>query len=198
MVGSIDIKRLNMEELLGVVNIYPWYAGAHMELCSRLAASGGLGAGQLSQAALYVSSRRLLSDLMRRKADYSDSQAGELLRRMNEPAAPEAPEAPAEVAPAEAARRIFVVGGDYFSSTQYKEVRHADDNIFSGFATSERDDVPAEAPEEAFDFCTETLAEIYAEQGYLDEAKQIYSKLSLRYPEKSVYFAALIEKLDKN
>ena len=79
-----------------------------------------------------------------------------------------------------------------------EEVRHADDNIFSGFATSERDDVPAEAPEEAFDFCTETLAEIYAEQGYLDEAKQIYSKLSLRYPEKSVYFAALIEKLDKN
>lgn len=200
MVGSIDIKRLNMEELLGVVNIYPWYAGAHMELCSRMAASGGLSGQQLSQAALYVGSRRLLSALMRRKADYSDSQAGELLRRVNEPAAPEEPEAeaPAEMAPAEAARRIFVVGGDYFSSSQYKEVRHDDDNIFSGFATSEREDVPSEMPEEVFDFCTETLAEIYAEQGYLDEAKQIYSKLSLRYPEKSVYFAALIEKLDKN
>jgi hypothetical protein len=200
MVGSIDIKRLNMEELLGVVNIYPWYAGAHMELCSRMAASGGLSGQQLSQAALYVGSRRLLSALMRRKADYSDSQAGELLRRVNEPAAPKEPEAesPAEMAPAEAARRIFVVGGDYFSSSQYKEVRHDDDNIFSGFATSEREDVPSEMPEEVFDFCTETLAEIYAEQGYLDEAKQIYSKLSLRYPEKSVYFAALIEKLDKN
>ena len=49
-----------------------------------------------------------------------------------------------------------------------------------------------------FDFCTETLAQIYAEQGYNEQAKQIYSKLSLRYPEKSVYFASLIEKLDKN
>ena len=172
-----------------------------MELCSRMAASGNLGERQLSQAALYVGSRRLLSELLRRKADYSDSQAGELLRRVNEPAPIVEEKASAPVAaeaPAEAARRIFVVGGDYFTSTQYKEVRHADDNIFSGFATSEREDLLAEEPEEGFDFCTETLAEIYAEQGYIDEAKQIYSKLSLRYPEKSVYFAALIEKLDKN
>ena len=94
--------------------------------------------------------------------------------------------------------RIFVVGGDYFSTAQYKEVRREDDAIFSRFATSEREDVPMDQPEETFDFCTETLAEIYAEQGYLDEAKEIYSKLSLRYPEKSIYFASLIEKLDKN
>ena len=201
MVRSIDIKRLNMEELLGVVNIYPWYAGAHMELCSRMAASGGISDQQLKVAALYMGSRRLLSDLLRRKADYSDSQAGELLKRMNAPAAaqPQAdPEPAVHEAPVDAARRIFVVGGDYFTSSQYKEVRHADDNIFSGFATSDREDLLAEEPEEGFDFCTETLAEIYAEQGYIDEAKQIYSKLSLRYPEKSVYFAALIEKLDKN
>ena len=46
------------------------------------------------------------------------------------------------------------------------------------------------------DFCTETLAEIYAEQGYYDRARDIYSKLLLAYPEKNTYFAALIEKLD--
>ena len=45
------------------------------------------------------------------------------------------------------------------------------------------------------DFCTETLAEIYAEQGYPEEARRIYSKLILFYPEKSAYFASLIEKL---
>ncbi len=196
MVGSIDIKRLNMEELLGVVNIYPWYAGARMELCRRLSAAGTVSEQQLSQAALYVNSRRLLSEMMRRKSDYSDSQAGELLKRASEPAP--VVEQPEEEPVQDIARRIFVVGGDYFTSSQYKEVRHADDNIFSGFATSEREDLQAEEPEEGFDFCTETLAEIYAEQGYLDEAKQIYSKLSLRNPEKSVYFAALIEKLDKN
>ncbi|MBR4827180.1 MAG: hypothetical protein IKZ91_04795 [Bacteroidales bacterium] len=199
MVGqSIDIHRLNLEELMGVISIYPWYAGARCELCARMAKAGTLSDQQLQQAAPYVSSRRILSDLVRqsRAADYSDSEVSNLLKGMMapEPAPAEQP----EETPQEFARRIFVVGGDYFSSSQYKAVRHEDDNIFSGFASSEREDLPAEMPEESFDLCTETLAQIYAEQGYYEEAKQIYSKLSLRYPEKSVYFAALIEKLDKN
>jgi hypothetical protein len=46
-------------------------------------------------------------------------------------------------------------------------------------------------------FYTETLAQIYAEQGYYDQSKEIYSKLILAYPEKSAYFAALIQELDK-
>ena len=45
------------------------------------------------------------------------------------------------------------------------------------------------------DFCTETLAQIYAEQGYYDQAKRIYSRLLLKNPEKNAYFAALIEKI---
>ena len=44
-------------------------------------------------------------------------------------------------------------------------------------------------------YFTETLARIYAEQGYCQQAKEIYSKLILAYPEKNAYFAALIEKL---
>ncbi len=201
MVGSIDIKRLNMEELLGVVSIYPWYAGARMELCRRMSGAGTLSRQQISQAALYVGSRRLLSELLRagRRSDYSDKAIGEMLKRVTEAEAaaaePESSLEPQETAQTEA-RRIFVVGGDYFSSSQYKEVRHADDNIYSAFATSEREDLNGELPEESFDLCTETLAQIYTEQGYTEEAKQIYSKLSLRYPEKSVYFASLIEKLD--
>ena len=223
MVRAINIRNLNLDELMGVVSIYPWYAGARKELCARMAAAGTLSEQQLSEAALYVGSRRLLADLVNsgRTARYSDSEVSRLLHNVMSgvaqraaaaepearaetplqtapPAAPEpAPEAESEaLSAAEAARRIFVVGGDYFSTSQYKEVRHADDNIYSGFATSEREDLPGELPEESFDFCTETLAQIYAEQGYTEEAKQIYSKLSLRYPEKSVYFAALIEKLD--
>ena len=38
------------------------------------------------------------------------------------------------------------------------------------------------------------LAQIYAEQGYYDQAKRIYSRLLLKNPEKNAYFAALIEK----
>ena len=47
----------------------------------------------------------------------------------------------------------------------------------------------------SLEFVTETLAQIYASQGYFSQAKEIYEKLILAYPEKSAYFAALIEKL---
>jgi tetratricopeptide (TPR) repeat protein len=45
------------------------------------------------------------------------------------------------------------------------------------------------------DFVTETLASIYAQQGYYKKAVQIFEKLSIKYPEKSTYFATQIEKI---
>ncbi|HPA36251.1 MAG TPA: hypothetical protein PLA16_07780 [Chitinophagales bacterium] len=47
------------------------------------------------------------------------------------------------------------------------------------------------------DMMTETLAKIYTKQGKTDKALEIYNALLLKFPEKSAYFAGLIEKLQK-
>ena len=43
---------------------------------------------------------------------------------------------------------------------------------------------------------TETLAAIYFQQKNYEKAQQAYQKLSLKYPEKSVYFAARIKEIE--
>ena len=47
------------------------------------------------------------------------------------------------------------------------------------------------------DMMTETLARIYEKQGKKDKALEIYNILLLKFPEKSAYFAGLIEKIEK-
>jgi len=186
---SIDIHNLNMEELNGVVSLYPWYGAARKELCVRMARMGSLTESLASESALYLGSRRMVALLLRGNdsSDYSDPSF--------RPSSESESDRP----------RIFVVGGDYFSQSQYDAVKRADDGVFSGFAVSRPATTVADSGSEAVgedrkedDFYTETLAKIYLEQDYPDMATEIYSKLSLRYPEKSVYFAALIDEINKN
>jgi hypothetical protein len=46
-------------------------------------------------------------------------------------------------------------------------------------------------------FATETLAELYVKQERLEKAIKIYEQLSLKNPEKSIYFAGIIDTLKK-
>ena len=192
--GYIDIRKLNLDELVGVVNLYPWFGGARRELCERMNRMGGDGWGgsQYAEAAMYVSSRGKMADLMRsgRKNDWTDADMEEILKSYISEKEDQDDTA--------SQRRVHVVGGDYFSQDDYDRVRRSEDKVFSRYAAKAKQEKSyVEVKETEFDLYTETLAQIYLDQGYPEQAKDIYSKLLLANPEKNAYFAALIQKIDE-
>ncbi len=199
MSGYIDIKKLTLDELAGVVNLYPWFGGARKELCERMGSMGGNGWGeaQYADAAIYIGSRRKLSDMMRasRSIDWTDADVERLLKSYI------AENEQVEVKNEEKSgkRKVYAGVGDYFSQDDYDQVRKVDDNVFSRYAAKARQGKTSQEDAGAIDFdiYTETLAEIYLDQGYPEQAKRIYSKLILAYPEKNAYFAALIQKIEE-
>ncbi len=196
MVASeyIDLGKLTLDELAGIVNLYPWFGAARMELCRRMAKLGGdaWGDEQYAAQAMYICDRGALARMLRStktRADYSDAEVESILQSYME----------ADSAAAEEGREhsVKVVGGDYFSQAQYDDVRRSSDSIFARFAGKEqpKEDGGDDEADIAGRFATETLARIFAEQGLTEQAKRIYSRLILDIPEKSAYFASLIDEL---
>lgn len=98
--------------------------------------------------------------------------------------------------------KIVVVGGDYFSKDDFAQLneqeRVAEIRLGAPADNVERESAVAEShlPDfDSLDFVTETLAKIYADQGYYDKAIEVYAKLILLYPEKSTYFATLVNEI---
>ncbi|GAB5539502.1 MAG: tetratricopeptide repeat protein [Salibacteraceae bacterium] len=89
-------------------------------------------------------------------------------------------------------------------------VREVHESIIDHFLEKEDEIVPKRAEffsparaakaslEDNTEIVSETLARVYAAQGSFDKAISTYEKLSLLHPEKSSYFAALIQKLNND
>lgn len=117
-------------------------------------------------------------------------------------------------------QRVVFAGGDYFSRIELETLKLDREKPLDKFIVEkpsllranttpspkadspfvkEGDHSPAEIDtSEMFEdagFYTETLAKIYTEQGFYKRALDVYAKLILLYPEKSVYFASLVKEL---
>ncbi len=104
--------------------------------------------------------------------------------------------------------------GEFFDINNYadKTVMDADSSLISKFIKKNPRITPKEANTEFIDISekssnddsnllSETLAKVYIKQGLFEKAILAYEKLSLKYPEKSTYFASqieiIIEKINK-
>ena len=80
---------------------------------------------------------------------------------------------------------------DKFLRTEHHRIVAEDGEVEQEVVTS------AELDDED-DLVSEELAEVYLSQGLKDMAKETYRKLSLLNPEKSIYFAEIISKIESN
>lgn len=134
------------------------------------------------------------------------------------PVVPPAPEEPKELEPDLRDKSLMVMMSftdwlNYYKVKQLKEKEEAESKKALNaswqkekLAAAVEEDVEDEVPEAVFKqamasistetgIISESLAKLLAEQGKTDRAIAMYKKLSLRNPEKSSYFARLIEQL---
>jgi len=182
----VDLSQMTLAQLMDTVQAYPWFAPARAALCECVTTQSGADAGDsnlidsipfLPDSALVA--RRIKSTDIN---NFSDADLAALIRSAIE-------EKPV----------IVMAGGDYFTSEDYDRVRVDSDASISRMAvvdynSADNRTVPSQE-QEITAFVSETLAEIYVAQEHPELAIEIYRKLSLDNPEKSAYFASLIDKL---
>lgn len=182
MANRATVENYDIAQLERLLFFYPWYSYARVKLVQRLAGGDSEAAEQkaVEESAYYPS----LSPIYRALQEEAEKEAG-----IEEGGAEEAEIIDFETIsppPKEGGPQYIMAGADYFSPEELRSVEQSE-------LKSTRS-----APLPEFDlqeFYTETLARIYAGQGYYDEAIKVYAKLILLYPEKSAYFAALAEEI---
>lgn len=178
----------DLSSLEQLISIYPWYQGARVELILKLA--------EISKESAREKLRESFSFVPFPEWIATKIEGVESAKKRSE-------NDKVIQSQIQQAKKIFVVGGDYFSREELESVNNDNE------ARAESPAIPVEAARslerervvkrdgansgvDPLIFYTETLAQIYTQQECWREALDVYSKLILLYPEKSVYFASLV------
>lgn len=162
-----------------IIAKYPWYQHGKIELLKSLNAISKESAKEkLKELAVFLPNSEKLyleleNNINKKPADLNYSQQTEETK-----------------AGINSAKKIVVVGGDYFSKEELDSLKEENIEI-SNKATQNNNKIVQDFNSPVF--YTETLGKIYADQGYFTQSIEVYSQLILLYPEKSTYFALLID-----
>ena len=173
----VDLRQLSSAELQQLLEDCPWFTVARREAISRQ--------GDDEEALRRAVGRNAVFFLSR----------DELLRILTGKVPAEEPVPAAEES---AKPQYYVVGGDYFGREDFERLEEEGFSVTTpvfGARAGSVEYAPAAAAEVDAErtMVSETLAEIYAAQELYQRSIEIYEKLILLNPEKSAYFAALIE-----
>ena len=174
----VALRDLSAQELQQLLEDHPWFTVARREALSRQGGDEDALRRAVGRDAVFFLSRDQVLRILTGKVCPEDGQA------------PEKPARP----------QYYVVGGDYFGQADFDRLEQEGFSVVTpvfGARAGSVDVPPAVAEEVDADrtMVSETLAEIYAAQEIYGRAVEIYKKLILLYPEKSAYFASLIEKV---
>ncbi len=186
----MELKKLSISELEELLELYPWFAVARKELLLRKGKAGDEELyGAAAASGIHLLSRAYLVKSVKESIKERFDESDIIIKK------------PAH---AEHKLKYYVVGGDYFSQEDFKELERSGEAFKETFKINPISSTLSSLPDFDFEkreskeddsdqFYTETLARIYVEQEFYNQALSIYEKLILLYPEKSAYFASLIE-----
>lgn len=191
-----------VSDLTEIVNRFPYCQSAHLLLSMNLFKEENvLYNASLTTTAVYAGNRRVLKnkiDLLTGKntRSFNEDIAGEgktatsRLKTSTDEAPVQLPPSKGKVRKESKTEKTKQELLDEFIKKQ-PSISRVKERFFSAEEASRKSIVDQE------NIVSETLARIYFDQHYFEKAINIYERLSLKYPEKSIYFAALIEKAKK-